>query len=69
MDGMANGSVYEFRMRSVGMGRESEWTETLACEVGPVETAGILSSVSGINLKTVLKTLYFINVHLLTTPP
>jgi hypothetical protein len=69
MDGMTNDRIYQFRMRSKGTGKTSGWTETLACRVGPVETAGILSMASDASLKTVMKTLFYINVHLLTTPP
>jgi hypothetical protein len=69
LEGMTNERVYRFRMRSIGTGRTSDWTETLICTVGPVETAGILSMASDASLSNVLKTLFYINVHLLTTPP
>jgi hypothetical protein len=65
---LANGDQYSFKLRAIGMGRQSDWTSALACKVGPVKPAGILSNVSSIQPQTVFKTLYYINVHLLTTP-
>lgn len=68
VDGLVNGRSYEFRMRSLGPGVESEWTETLSCEVAPVEPGGLLGSVSGVTPGIIFKTLYYSMVHLLTTP-
>jgi hypothetical protein len=65
---LANGAQYSFRLRAIGMGRQSAWTRVLTCKVGPVKPAGILSNVSSISPQTVFKTLYYINVHVLTTP-
>ena len=64
-----NGAHYSFRVKTRGMGKESPWTETLTVEVGPVKQPGILSSAGNIKLNTLLKTVYYINVHLFTTPP
>lgn len=65
---LENGEDYVFRMRSVGMGKKSGYTETLECEVGPVETGGVLSAAEGVGLGLVNKMLYYSWVHLMTTP-
>ncbi len=65
---LINGEDYVFRMRSTGTGRQSEWTETIECEVGPVETGGVLSAAEGASPGLVNKMLYYSWVHLLTTP-
>jgi len=69
VDGLENGKEYSFRMRSLGMDQKSGWTETLDVKVGPVPTAGVLSSVQGVSPSIVLETLWYSNLHLLTTPP
>lgn len=63
-----NDAKYDFRTRSIGMGLLSDWTAPQVCEVGPVKAAGILSNASGMSFKTIMKFLYAIDVHLLTTP-
>ncbi len=65
---LENGRKYEFRARSVGTGKQSEWTESQICEIGPVPEGGILDIASGASPKLALKTLYYMNVHFLTTP-
>ncbi|MFO8055741.1 MAG: fibronectin type III domain-containing protein [bacterium] len=65
---LQNEEDYLFRMRSAGMGKKSDWTETIECEIGPVETGGVLSAGKGASLGLVNKMLYYSWVHLLTTP-
>jgi hypothetical protein len=65
---LSNGREYIFRLRSLGCGQASDWSEELMVQVGPVKTAGILSNAGNVSFKTVMKTLHYINVHLLTTP-
>ncbi|HUT53955.1 MAG TPA: fibronectin type III domain-containing protein [bacterium] len=70
IEGLQNGKAYTFRMRATSMENHlaSDWTQLQTCTVGPVKPAGILSNASGMSLKTVMKFLYAIDVHLLTTP-
>ena len=68
VSGLVNGAAYTFQARAIGMNRESDWTQPLTVTVGPVKPAGILSNAADMKLSTILKTLHYINVHLLTTP-
>jgi len=63
-----NGEEYSFRMRAVGMGGESDWTETLTVEVGPVKPPSIFSVAGGMGIGTIVKFIHAINVHLYTRP-
>lgn len=68
ISGLDNGVEYMFRMRSKGDNMESEWTQALTSQVGPVKTMSIISAAEGVSLKIVFKTLLNILDHLLTTP-
>jgi hypothetical protein len=66
-DGLANGSVYAFRMRARGVERASGWTETLEVRVEPVEMVDAIGLAGQAPIGLLLRTFWYGLVHLFTT--
>jgi hypothetical protein len=65
--GLNNGRPLEFRLRSVGGGAVSDWTETLQAQAGPVAVVDPRKTVDDAPLALLAKTFWYGLVHLLTT--
>jgi hypothetical protein len=65
--GLENGEVYVFRLRAVGGGRRSEWTEPREVEVGPVEVVDPASAARDLPIGLLLRIFWHGLVHALTT--
>jgi hypothetical protein len=65
---LTNGDNYAFRIRAFGMGQESEWSESLECEVGPVESPSFLSDFENLNPTQLIELVITTLIHLFTTP-
>jgi hypothetical protein len=66
-DGLANGAVYAFRLRSRGGEQTSDWTETLEVRVEPVEVVEAIGLAGEAPIGLLLRTFWYGLVHVFTT--
>jgi len=66
-DGLTNGSVYAFRLRALGGGTASDWTETLEVRVEPVERVELIGLAGQAPIGLLLRTFWYGLVHVVTT--
>jgi hypothetical protein len=63
-----DGVSYDFRIRTMGVSKESEWSNIQTITAGAAESLGITEGVKGLTFGLMLETFYYGLIHALTSP-